>query len=210
MRYLLAAVLAMACACTTFTTEVKSDFRSPRIASVDFAMEVDAASVAALGAYIARANAAGADAIVIRIDSPGGIVPEGMRLAKAIEDSRAPVYCIVDGMAASMAFYILQSCNHRIMTRRSSLMVHEPSTVRDQRGNWQDFMAIVVYLRTLGNGMASHECRRLVISQEDCESHFQLGQEWWLGWMDALKVGAVDTVIESPQVFLEQLEHEHQ
>jgi ATP-dependent protease ClpP protease subunit len=65
-------------------------------------------------------------AVLFEINSPGGSVA-GFRIAKALEDSEVPVVCVVDGLAASMAFYILQSCDTRLMTGHSLLMAHEPS-----------------------------------------------------------------------------------
>lgn len=167
------------------------------VATVDFAGVVNADSVDAAVTDLRVAVAAGAEAIVLTIDTPGGSVFDGIRLAKVIEAAPVPVYCVVDTLAASMGFYLLQSCDVRLMTRRAMLMAHAPSGAGPQRGNAEDFEVIVQRLRALEKALSEHSCRRLKMLPGECAARMGGGRELWLTWAEALDVGAVDAVVLS-------------
>lgn len=88
--------------------------------------EVDEDTAKATIVSLAALREMHAEAVVLEINSEGGEVEAGFVIAKAIEDSQAPVHCVVDGEALSMAYFILQSCDTRSITPRSKLMAHNP------------------------------------------------------------------------------------
>src|SRR5581483_5373793 len=57
------------------------------------------------------------DYVTIELNTPGGSNYVGFKLAKAIEECGKPTICVVDGMAQSFGFYLLQSCSIRAMTK---------------------------------------------------------------------------------------------
>lgn len=132
----------------------------------------------------------GAKEVRITIDSPGGEVFSGWRLSRAIENLGVPVICTVDGMAASMAFYELQSCTVRVMKKRSLLMAHGASG--GARGKAKEIEQTSTFMKILNRAMAEHEASRLNISVEDFLKKTE--SDWWMGWSDALEVKAVDLV----------------
>ncbi len=63
--------------------------------------------------------------LVVRINSPGGYVSEGIAIYEAIKRHPAHVITVVDALAASAASYIFQSGDERVMGRYSELMIHD-------------------------------------------------------------------------------------
>ena len=134
-------------------------------------------------------------AIILEIDSPGGLVSSGLLVSRAIEESPAVVVCIVDGSAGSMAFYILQSCDIRLMTKRGRLMTHEPALHLDE-----DYYSLSE-LRDLADqqyvsdeSFAAHCRARLNVTPEEYRRHVER-RLWVMDWREALRVGAVDQVV---------------
>lgn len=158
---------------------------------------VDETTVREAMEMLEAANEAKADRFVLEINSPGGSVWDGFELARAIENSTTPVSCVVDGEAVSMGFYILQSCETRYTTRRSSLMAHEPSLSGRFGGNPNDWQAMADHLKAVAYGIAEHCNHRLTTSMKDYLARVDGGRQWWFTWRDAVRYGAVDGVVDS-------------
>jgi ATP-dependent protease ClpP protease subunit len=134
-----------------------------------------------------------APVIYLSIDSPGGSVGVGLRFIKIMREAKeagSTIHCSVDGMAASMAAVILQECDVRIVHRQSMIMFHGVS-VGGAEGNQQDFERLVQDLRSVNKMLAIMASHRLTISLAEYEARV-LGTDWWLGWEEALEVGAAD------------------
>lgn len=169
--------------------------------------EVNEDSRAKLIAELDQVNKDGASVIVLEINTPGGIIDEGFEMTKAIENSKAPVQCIVDGMAASMGFYILQGCSTRIMTTRSLLMAHEPATGGGIGGQPDVFKTMWTRLTKLWEVMARFEVHRMKISAKELLEKTSHGQEWWIDCDEAKQIGAVDVVVDSVNDTIKLYEH---
>jgi ATP-dependent protease ClpP protease subunit len=128
--------------------------------------------------------------VVIEIDSPGGGIFAAQDIQKAIERHDKPVFCVVDGMAASAAFVTLQACTSRYATSRSLLMAHEGSV--STKGQSQELTNGAELLRVLNWGMAAFCARRMGIAVEAFQAHVSGGQEWWLSQADAMREHAID------------------
>ncbi len=87
MRSFLCALLFLGCAHQS-PTPVKNV--SPQLASevIHFDGPVDDATVTLFEMQLELENANGADRVIVEINSPGGSVFAGMRMAKAIENSK--------------------------------------------------------------------------------------------------------------------------
>lgn len=158
-------------------------------------------------AWIEAANKAGADELLLEINTDGGEVPSGFELARAIEESDAPVTCVIDGNAISMGFYILQSCEKRVMTRRSRLMAHEPSWAFGASGHPNDWKAYADNLKTLADTFGYWCAHRLKVSLKEYHARVDGNQQWWLEADAAKKVGAVDEIIDTVKALHKQLLH---
>jgi ATP-dependent protease ClpP protease subunit len=155
-------------------------------------------SLAEVGNGIIAAYKAGHKEVVLRIDSLGGSVSAGEAFSRLIERVPMNVICVVDGQAASMAFYILQSCDVRVMTTRSMLLIHEPS-MAGVSGNQHELRRAAEYLEILADRMATHESSRLFISKEELVKKIH-DRDWTLLPTEAMEIGAIDQVIEAPRV----------
>lgn len=176
------------------------DFR--RVSELDFNAEVSAGSAYIVAQWVSEHQKF--DALVMVIDSPGGSVYYGREISKALESSGVTVYCVVDGMAASATMALLQSCNHRLMTRRSTLMLHKPSTTLDGFVGSRELLSMLSRMEAMEQALGEQYCSRFRISIKACEDKYANG-EWFLSWQEALSVGAVDGVTALPGAVLESL-----
>lgn len=133
--------------------------------------------------------------IVLYIDSPGGSVGAGFDFSKALENSGAHTKCIVDGDADSMAMFILQSCDERLMTKRSVLMIHEISITYQASGHPTEWANIVNYMKVKNRALVEHIAKRMKISADELEKMTAGGAEVWLNWNKATELGAIDGTI---------------
>lgn len=133
------------------------------------------------------------EVLVLNINSPGGLVEEGFLLVQAIEQSPIPVMCVVDGTAASMGFYILQACDRRVMTARSSLMWHSVSI--NASVNSRNIESVKNRITVLNAGALNHVAKKMKIPKEEIAERLSFFGDWWIDADEALKIGAVDAVI---------------
>lgn len=143
-----------------------------------------------------RALRKSAEEITLWIDSPGGSVDSGFTFIdtmRAAQRRGVRITCVVDGMAASMAGVILEACDVRLMTRQSSLLFHTVSIGYTPGGNQWDVERLAEKLKELNKLLSIFVVGRLNISLECYEAHVK-DKDWWLGYAEALEVGAVDGV----------------
>lgn len=157
--------------------------------------------------WIEAANKAGANELLLEINSPGGSVGDGFEVMRAIEDSDAPVTCMVDGDADSMGFAILQSCATRIMTPRSKLMAHEPSIGGMVQGQPNFFIAVAEMMKAERDVLAIHCAHRLKVSLAEYHRRTDGGLMWWMLSAEAKKVGAIDNIQTSVKKYHKDMLH---
>ncbi|GAB3867359.1 hypothetical protein GCM10028801_41160 [Nocardioides maradonensis] len=63
--------------------------------------------------------------IVLRINSPGGEVFEGLAILNMVRAHKASVTAVVDGLAASAASVIAVGCDETVMSPGTQLMIHD-------------------------------------------------------------------------------------
>lgn len=134
--------------------------------------------------------------VVFKIDSPGGYVGAGLRMVDAMKYAQSQgthITCVVDGMAASMAGYILMACDRRYMTRQSSLMFHTVS-VGGVDGNAWDFERLAKRMKELNKMLAIFIAGRMKIPLAEYEAKTH-DADWWVGYEEALEIGAIDGVL---------------
>lgn len=146
-------------------------------------------------------KAQGRKDVWIRVNSFGGSVDTGHQLMQVIEGYGSPITCISDTKSMSMGFYILQSCDKRLMTKRSVLMAHQPST--QIQGNSQKLRDEAKYLDILMNGFVETCVERMAITKEEFLEKTQ-DKIWYMGWEEALRYKAIDGTI-SPRALPSKL-----
>jgi ATP-dependent Clp protease protease subunit len=174
-----------------------------KVPKIKYDGPIDQENVDAAIKLIEQLNRGNPTAIVLEINSPGGLVDAGFALAKAIEDSSSPVVCVVDGEADSMAFYILQSCTSRYATRRSTLMFHHVSLM-NVSGNARQLRQVSNVLAVRSRAAIEHVAQRMGVSPDWLENKLDEG-DWWLSASDALKVGVLDDLVPSVKSVVESI-----
>jgi ATP-dependent protease ClpP protease subunit len=133
----------------------------------------------------------------ITIDTPGGDFDATQKFAKWLERSGLTVECTVDGMAASGGSYLLQSCTTRAMTKRSALMFHAPWYQNVRVGDRKNLTDLLRQIDVGENQYAEQCVARMKISAKEFKRRIYM-KDWWLTPEEALEVGAVDRVVDSP------------
>lgn len=183
-----------------FPLQPKSPNDLHYVPSMRFSEAMDAETAKGFVEWVESANREGAEALVVEISSPGGSVKDGFDMVRAIETSKAPVYCVVDDEAASMALYVLESCQVRLMTRRSVLMAHEPWIGGEFQGQEQKWQNVVDRLHATTEAMLEHLAAHFKVSKAYIAAKIKGGKEWWINWQEAVKVGAVDGTTPAAEV----------
>lgn len=131
--------------------------------------------------------------VVYQINSPGGDLDVAFKMAQMIEALPVPSICLVDGDADSAMFFILQSCNVRMATTRSNLMLHGVKLAGLTIGE-RDLPRIALLLK-MANSQIIGQCYKMHMTPEQIKAKIDQG-DWWMTPQEALEVGAIDKVIE--------------
>ncbi len=176
-----------------FVRAPKVDKKARTLEPITLVVEdFDEGSVSAVITEMKAFKAAGNKNLWIKIDSYGGSVHWGMKLVQEIEQYGSPVTCVVDTKAMSMGFYTLQSCDRRLMTKRSQLMAHEPSA-RIQ-GTAQELEDEAKSLAVMADGFIEHCIAKMAITKKGFKEKIH-NKVWYLGYEEALKYKAIDDTI---------------
>ncbi len=100
---------------------------TPCVMTATLAGKVNSEGADFVEAILLTAYEQKADAVLFQIDSSGGSLPAGRRIAKAIARSAVPVHCWVSGIAASAAAWLLQACGDRAVAPDARVVVHRPT-----------------------------------------------------------------------------------
>lgn len=166
--------------------------------------DVDAYNVAGLKAKLADLEVdSNIKEVWLRINSHGGSVEAGFDLIQTFDHYRKPLICVVDTKAWSMGMSVLEGCPKRLMTRRSSLMMHEV-LVQGMNGNQHDMIDAASTTRVLTESLIQLAASRLKLSANDIRTKVT-GKQWWIDADEALDVGAIDGFVEPQDIPSDQL-----
>jgi ATP-dependent protease ClpP protease subunit len=123
--------------------------------------------------------------IVVRINSGGGYVDDGVAIFNALSNHKGKVTVIVDAMAASSASIIAMAGQERIMRKGSMLMIHDPSSV--VWGTAEDMAKAIKMLEKHAENLASIYAD---VTGEDVEDiRADMKDETWLTADEAVDRG---------------------
>lgn len=133
----------------------------------------------------------GGSPIVVSINSRGGLTGAGEAMVLALEHAatRTRVVCVADGVAFSMAFNILQSCDVRVATEATLLTYHNAYQIQSMNEN--DAARLKAWNHQLNLFVAS----RSKVSLEAIETKLARG-DWDMSAQEALRHGFVDHLAE--------------
>ncbi len=110
----------------------------------------------------------------IEINSPGGLVVQGIEMANAIKNSKAVIVAHVTGIAASMASVIACACSRIEMEEASFMMIHDPwgyiegsaDEMRKQAGVLDQMKAVIMsFYRGKFKGKTDEEIAALMTDE---------------------------------------------
>lgn len=135
------------------------------------------------------------DDIVIKLNSPGGDVFEGIEIYNYLKDHPSNVTVEVTGLAASAATFIVAGADEVIMNVGTSLMIHEASAFA--WGNKQDIQKTLNALETIDDSILA------IYSDKTGQSVDQL-REWmneekWFTADEAVEFGFANSVKRDEQ-----------
>jgi len=129
--------------------------------------------------------------IELHINSPGGMVYDGLTIYNALKDHPARVEAIVDGIAASSASWILQAAEHRTMNRHSELMIHDGLALTI--GTAADHLETAALLDRLSDNLASIYAERA--GGDTANWRAAMRAETWYTAAEAADAGLADEAV---------------
>ncbi|MGM0122731.1 ATP-dependent Clp endopeptidase, proteolytic subunit ClpP [Enterococcus sp. AZ194] len=130
------------------------------------------------------------DDIVIRLNSPGGDVFEGIEIYNYLKDHSSNITVEVTGTAASAATFIVAGADKVIMNTGTSLMIHEASTWT--WGNKHDIQKTLNALETIDGSILSIYAEKTGQSEEQLTNW--INEEKWFTAQEAVDYGFADEV----------------
>ena len=201
--FILAATL-FAISCTTaakMVVERKNPFTLTFSKSTPGSMinigDIDEAGLDPVRAKIAQHIESGETTVLLRIDSNGGSIFEGLRFIQELEEYKkqgVTFHCVVDTKAISMGFVILQaSCDKRMATRRSLFLAHNGS-ISQTGGDAKTLQEDVDMLNVVNENMSRICAERMGMPLDEYKRRLNDKASWIFDSEDALKYHAIDSI----------------
>lgn len=133
--------------------------------------------------------------ILVRINSPGGAVFDGVAIYNSLMQHDARVTTQIDGIAASIASVIAEAGEEITMLRGTQFMIHKPLMFAG--GNADDFRQIVTLLDDIENGIVDIYRTRASLSDKAIRDAMEA--ETWYSPEDALDAGFVTAIADTPE-----------
>ena len=133
--------------------------------------------------------------ILLRVNSPGGSVTEGIAIANALRSHPANVTVQVDGVAASIASVIAMAGDRVRMMPNALLMVHEASGLCV--GEASDMIKMAEVLDKISDNIAGAYAARA--GGTETEWRQVMKEETWYRGEEAVAAGLADEVVPIPK-----------
>lgn len=135
-----------------------------------------------------KLDAAKGKDVVIRVNSPGGDVFEGIAIYNLIKDYKGKVTAKIDGLCASIASVIVMAADEIVMPGNTMMMIHDPWTIA--MGDSAQFTKLVSRLEKTKFAMISSYKSRMNVTEEEISQMMQ--EETWFNAPDAIAIGLAD------------------
>ena len=133
--------------------------------------------------------------VVVRINSPGGYIYDGITILNALRGRQGKVTVVVDGLAASAASFIAMAGDEVVMNRNAEMMIHNGHGL--VVGGFEDMRKMADNLERLNRNIASIYAEKAGGTVEDWLA--VMAAETWYTADEAVEAGLADRVEESPQ-----------
>jgi hypothetical protein len=131
----------------------------------------------------------------VRINSPGGSVPDGLAIYNALRRHGARIVVTVDGQAASIASLIVQAGDERLMPENTIQMVHGPSTFCG--GNAVEMRQCADMLDTWATAMKANYLAKAPDKADELQTMLTDGNDHYFTAEEAVAFGIADKVIKT-------------
>ncbi len=132
------------------------------------------------------------ETVDVHLNSPGGIVSEGIAIFNALKRLRAKVTTYNDGLAASMGSIIFQAGDRRVMAEGSLLMIHDPISL--MWGNAAEMRKEAKVLETHKESLMSIYLNAGFLDGDKDRLSRLMSKETWLKGEQAVADGLADEV----------------
>jgi ATP-dependent Clp endopeptidase proteolytic subunit ClpP len=134
------------------------------------------------------------ETIHLHINSPGGMVWDGLAIMNALRQYEARVVVIVDGIAASAASFIACAGDEVVMAQGAEMMIHSPFGLCV--GNAQDMQKMAADLAHETDNLASIYQAKAGGTLDDWRAAMEA--ETWYSAEEAVAAGLADRVLDKP------------
>lgn len=134
--------------------------------------------------------------VTVRLNSPGGSVDEGVAIYNAMRRHAGGLTVIVDGLAASMASYLLQAGEERVVASNSMVMVHDPWTIAI--GNAEQLRKGADVLDKYRDRLVPDYANRSGRDADDIRA--MMAEETWMAGQEIVNAGFADRVEDGADV----------
>lgn len=139
-----------------------------------------------------KSDAKGAEQIILRVNSAGGDVFDGLAIYNELVRHPANVVAEIDGMAASIASIIVMAANEIRIADNAMMMIHEPWT--GAVGSAKDLEDKAQLLRQVAGNLVRTYAARTGQSEPALEEW--MAEETWFDARQALDNGFADKITE--------------
>ena len=143
--------------------------------------------------FVRDLNALKNEEVIIRINSVGGSVPDGLAIYNAIQRHPSNITIHIDGMAMSIASLIAMA-SESVMAENAIMMIHAPMSLA--MGNSQELRVRADELDKWAEAMAVSYARKTGMSNEEVMAWLD-GKDYYFTAAEAQAAGLVDSVSES-------------
>ena len=130
--------------------------------------------------------------ILMRINSPGGNVHDGLAIYNLLRDRRDHVVSVIDGIAASIASVIALAGREVRMPRNALFMIHDPSALVE--GTSRDLRAMADALDAHRDSISS--VYELKTGRTPRDINAKMAAETWFTGQEARDYGLADVVTD--------------
>lgn len=174
-----------------------------KIADIVYIGEFDDVGIVMLKIAIQQSIDDKANSILLELDSPGGNFETGTLMAKALSLSGIPVSCYVDRYAASMGYFLLQTCNTRYSSAMARIGIHEPYIMGKLTVSLIEKQYATLTLIT--NVYFAIGAAKTILRAEEMADKCQNGTTWWISGVEAKKINAIDEIVPSANKVKEKI-----
>jgi ATP-dependent protease ClpP protease subunit len=132
--------------------------------------------------------------IVVRVNSGGGYVDDGIAIHNSLQAHKGKVTVVIDALAASSASIIAMAGDERIMRKGAMMMIHDPSTV--VWGTAEDMTSAVKMLEKHAENLAGIYAD--VTGEDPDDIRADMKSELWLNAEEAVERGFATSANSKP------------